>query len=107
VIADLTCVAETVADGAPAKGVRGGVYLEAGYAKGLGKQVIFTCHDNQVSRDRVHFDVKQVNTIFWKVDSAGAMKAFDNYDFVEYLTQRIIYTVGQGPVPVSAQLTVH
>lgn len=99
VIADLTCAPEV--DGVtPSKGVRGGVYLEAGYAKGLGKQVIFTCRDDPASRARIHFDVKQVNTIFWNEESPGVLKAFGKYDFGEYLKERIIATVGKGPVPV-------
>lgn len=102
VIADLTCAPEAVANGTPSKGVRGGVYLEAGYAKGLCKQVIFTCHDDADSRNRIHFDVKQVNTVFWNHSEGGAIKAFGQHDFAEYLKERIIATVGKGPVPVPA-----
>ena len=102
VIADLTCAPEI--DGVtPSKGVRGGVYLEAGYAKGLGKQVIFTCRDDPASRARIHFDVKQVNTVFWNDAEGGAIKAFGQHDFVEYLKERIVATVGKGPVPVPPQ----
>lgn len=50
VIADLT-------------GHRNGVYYEAGFAKGLGKEVIFTCRSDDFGNS--HFDVKQVNTIMW------------------------------------------
>ncbi len=45
-------------------GHRNGVYYEAGYAKGLGKQVIFTCKADDFENS--HFDVKQINTIMWK-----------------------------------------
>lgn len=54
VIADLT-------------GNRGGVYYEAGYAEGLGKQVILTCKDEDGGN--IHFDVAQKNTIFWESES--------------------------------------
>lgn len=50
VIADLT-------------GHRNGVYYEAGFAKGLNKQVIFTCRADDFGNS--HFDVKQINTIMW------------------------------------------
>ncbi len=98
VIADLTCAPEEVRSDKPSKGVRGGVYLEAGYAKGLGKQVIFTCKDDIASQDRIHFDVKQVNTIFWTEDTDRKVKAFRAFDFVEYLKERIVATVGRGPM---------
>lgn len=100
VIADLTSAPEVVDGAKPSKGVRGGVYLEAGYAKGLGRQVIFTCRDDEESSKRIHFDVKQINTIFWNGDSNGTIKAFKKYDFIEYLKEHIIATVGKGPVPV-------
>ncbi|MFC5603159.1 hypothetical protein [Sporosarcina koreensis] len=51
VIADLT-------------GHRNGVYYEAGFAKGLNKQVIFTCRADDFGNS--HFDVKQINTIRWE-----------------------------------------
>ncbi len=54
VVADFTC-GETV---------RGGVYYEAGFAQGLGKQVIFTCHADQIQQ--VHFDTRQFNHILWQ-----------------------------------------
>lgn len=40
-----------------------GVYYEAGYAKALGKTVIFTCKDSDFAN--IHFDIKQVQTISW------------------------------------------
>lgn len=49
VIADLT-------------GQRGGVYYEAGYAVAKGKDLILCCKDGE----NPHFDVAQINTIFWK-----------------------------------------
>ena len=41
-----------------------GVYYEAGYAKGKGKEVIFTCRKDDF--DKRHFDVAQTNTIVWE-----------------------------------------
>lgn len=41
-----------------------GVYYEAGYARGLGKTVIHTCRDVDVSN--LHFDVKHIQAITWK-----------------------------------------
>ena len=49
---------------------RGGVYYEAGYAEGLGKQVILTCKNKD--RNKIHFDVAQKNTIFW--DDEGELE---------------------------------
>ena len=57
-------------------GYRGGVYYEAGFAKGLGKPVIFTCRkdwfDGEISpegekiKERVHFDINHQNIIVWE-----------------------------------------
>ena len=41
-----------------------GVYYEAGYAKGKGKEVIFTCRKDDF--EKRHFDVAQTNTIVWE-----------------------------------------
>jgi len=45
-------------------GQRGGVYFEAGYARGLGTPVIWTCREDWT--DRLHFDTRQYNHIVWK-----------------------------------------
>jgi len=45
-------------------GQRGGVYYEAGFAKGLGIPVIWTCHKDEV--DDLHFDTRQYNHIVWE-----------------------------------------
>lgn len=42
---------------------RNGVYFEAGYAKGLGLPVIWTCRDDHKSG--LHFDIRQYNCILW------------------------------------------
>ena len=44
-------------------GQRGGVYFEAGFAKGLGIPVIWTCHKDEVNN--LHFDTRQYNHIVW------------------------------------------
>jgi hypothetical protein len=44
-------------------GQRGGVYFEAGFAMGLGKPVIWTCHEDDV--ENLHFDTRQYNHIVW------------------------------------------
>ena len=66
----------TVAD---LTGNRGGVYYEAGFARGLGQQVILTCRKDWqysvteedcegktiVVQEGVHFDLNHLNIIFW------------------------------------------
>lgn len=42
-----------------------GAYFEAGYALGVGKDVIQVCRKDTFGTDG-HFDVKQVNTILWE-----------------------------------------
>lgn len=54
-----------------------GVYYEAGYAKGKGKVVIFTCRKDDF--EGKHFDVAQDNMIVWK----------DEKDLMERLIRRI------------------
>ena len=41
-----------------------GVYYEAGYAKAIGKQVIFTCRKKEVSE--LHFDVNHLRVLLWE-----------------------------------------
>ena len=43
-------------------GQRGGVYYEAGYAVAKNKELILCCKKGE----DLHFDVKQINTIFWE-----------------------------------------
>lgn len=63
-------------------GHRNGVYYEAGYAKALNKEVIFTCRDDDF--DSKHFDVAQQNIIRWT----------DENDLYNRLINRIQATVG-------------
>lgn len=50
-----------------------GAYYEAGYALGLGKEVIHICEE-EAMKEKVHFDVKQVNTITYKTDNLEELK---------------------------------
>jgi len=97
VIADFTCVPESQdKDGSVKGGSRGGVYFEAGYAKGRGKDVILTCRNDDDSKNRRHFDIQQINTIFWE-EKDGELKA-SGQPFVEILKNRIVASVGEGPL---------
>lgn len=96
VIADFTCIPEQPEKSSKIPGgVRGGVYFEAGYAKGLGKEVIVTCKDDADSKKRRHFDIDQLNTLFWK-EQDGKLVDSNGKDFVHRLTERIKATVGKG-----------
>lgn len=95
VIADFTCLPEQPEkDGKIPGGVRGGVYFEAGYARGLGKEVIVTCSDSDDAKKRRHFDIDQLNTLFWH-DNDGKLYC-GKMDFVQRLAERIKATVGRG-----------
>jgi hypothetical protein len=69
-------------------GERGGVYFEAGFALGLGRQVIWTVGEDAL--EKVHFDNRQYNFIVWKPDDLG--------EFAKRLRLRIEATVGRGPL---------
>ena len=45
-------------------GARGGVYYEAGFAYGLGLDVIYSCRKDMV--DQLHFDTRQYYHIVWE-----------------------------------------
>jgi hypothetical protein len=51
----------TVAD---VTGQRQGVYFEAGFAMGLGRDVIWCCREDELSM--VHFDTRQFSHVVWK-----------------------------------------
>ena len=57
-------------------GHNNGAYFEAGYALGLGKDVIQVCRKDTFGSDG-HFDVKQVNTILWE-NQEDLYKRLDN-----------------------------
>lgn len=94
IIADFTCAPEKDTAGKISDGIRGGVYFEAGFARGQGKEVIHTCKDSDEAKSRLHFDVHQINTIFWE-EEGGILKSYDK-DFIDLLKNRIIATVGKG-----------
>jgi nucleoside 2-deoxyribosyltransferase len=97
VIADFSCAPESTDDNGVKNGVRGGVYYEAGFASGQGKEVIMTCKDDSDSSSRRHFDIEQKNTIFWKEEEGKVITSNGNFDFAVYLKERIIRSVGKGP----------
>ena len=66
-------------------GARGGVYYEAGYAKGLGLEVIFTCSKDMLDKKLIHFDTRQYNHIAWETPEELRKK----------LARRIFLTVGE------------
>ena len=68
-------------------GQRGGVYFEAGFALGLGQQVIWLCRQDALSE--VHFDTRQYNHITWEMDKLS--------ELARALTLRIEATIGRGP----------
>jgi hypothetical protein len=43
---------------------RNGVYFEAGFARGLGREVFWTCRDDDMKE--LHFDTRQFSFIVWK-----------------------------------------
>jgi len=72
-------------------GSRGGVYFEAGFAKGLNKKVIVTCKNDEGSKRRLHFDIEQINRIEWTDEDLGGK-------FNEKLESRILNVFGKGPL---------
>ena len=66
-------------------GARGGVYYEAGFAEGIGLDVIPTCRSDMI--DDVHFDTRQLNHIVWS----------DVDELRERLESRILRVIGEGP----------
>lgn len=94
VIADFTCAPEDHQN--IKNGVRGGVYFEAGYARGQGKTVIHTCRNNDDSKKRLHFDIQQIVTSRWDLDETGK-EIKDREKFIDDLAQTIMASVGRGP----------
>ncbi len=67
-------------------GHRGGVYFEAGFAKGLNLEVIWTCREDDL--DNLHFDIRQYNCITWNQDNLDHFKS--------RITNRIEAVLGRG-----------
>jgi len=70
-------------------GARGGVYFEAGYAMGHGIPVFWTCHQEDLDRGKIHFDVRQYVFTPWGQDSWDI--------FVTRLSSFIEANEGAGP----------
>ena len=67
------------------KGIRGGFYYEAGFALGLGLEVIRSCRADQIAD--LHFDVNHHYHIAWNTPE----------ELREGLERRILALVGEGP----------
>lgn len=88
IIAEIRRSAFVVAD---FTGHREGVYYEAGFAHGLGRRVIFTCRQDDIGK--LHFDVRQYNTILWNTSD----------EVVAPLQNRILALFGAGPLKPDAK----
>jgi hypothetical protein len=66
-------------------GQKSGVYFEAGFALGLGLNVIPTCRADQI--ESLHFDIRHLNTLPWTTPA----------DLAANLSSRIRAIVGVGP----------
>ena len=71
-------------------GARGSVYYEAGFAQGLGKDVIFTCRKDIIDNNEIHFDIRQYPYVVWEKN--------DLERFRKSLTFRIARVIGEGPL---------
>ena len=69
-------------------GQRPNVYYEAGFAKGLGKKVIWTCKEREIKLKRVGFDIRQYSFLTWEDSSLN--------EFSEKLYYTILEFVGRG-----------
>ncbi|MFN0051625.1 MAG: hypothetical protein ACKV0T_05505 [Planctomycetales bacterium] len=67
-------------------GQRNGVYLETGFAMGLGIPVVWLCRKDEI--DKAHFDTNHFNHLTWSPD--GNLRA--------RLANRIKATIGVGPL---------
>lgn len=67
------------------RGVRGGVYYEAGFAHGMNIPVIFSCREDIL--EDIHFDTRQYNHIVWEKPE----------ELREQLANRIAAVIGDGP----------
>jgi hypothetical protein len=67
-------------------GHRGGVYFEAGFAKGLNLEVIWTCREDDL--ENLHFDIRQYNCITWSEANVA--------DFKIKIKNRIEAVLGHG-----------
>jgi nucleoside 2-deoxyribosyltransferase len=56
-------------------GQRGGVYFEAGFARALGREVIWCCRKDEETK--LHFDTRQFNFVFWENPEDRKQKLID------------------------------
>lgn len=84
IVADFTAGSTTI-DGGDIHLPRGGVYYEAGFAKGLGMEVVSCVRADQV--EKVHFDTRQISHVLW--DTPEILR--------DRLYSRIVATVGPAP----------
>jgi hypothetical protein len=61
------------------------VYFEVGFALGLGLRVIPTCRADEI--EKLHFDIRHLNTLPWNNPS----------DLADSLSKRIRAVIGAGP----------
>jgi hypothetical protein len=61
---------------------RGGVYYEAGFARGLGMDVVSCIREDQIGQ--VHFDTRQISHVLWRTPE----------ELRERLYNRIVATIG-------------
>ncbi len=67
-------------------GHRGGVYFEAGFAKGMNIEVIWSCREDDV--ENLHFDIRQYNCIVWRPS--------DMNEFRKKISNRVEAVLGRG-----------
>lgn len=67
---------------------RGGVYFEAGFAKGLNLEVVWLCRHDDLKE--VHFDTRQYNFVVWEADKLAELS--------KSLKDRIEAKFGHGPL---------
>lgn len=66
---------------------RGGVYYEAGFARGLGMPVVFTCSRGEFEAEGAHFDTEHEHYLLWS----------DPVELREKLKTRIEMSIGRPP----------
>lgn len=72
---------------------RGGVYFEAGFAKGLGLEVFWLCREDHI--EELHFDTRQYPHIKWHDNKLP--------ELTKALKDRVEATIGHGPIGQDAQ----
>ncbi len=69
---------------------RGGVYFEAGMMHGLGRKVVWMCHESELTPEKgLHFDIRQFNFLTYSEPDEVIKKQ---------LYERILAIEGEGPL---------